>query len=258
MDKYGINSWAKILLTISEIDIRSRQPLPEALKIETEGYLDVYYAPFDFVHREARLVVVGITPGRTQAVEALLATRRALVRGMTVEEACRVAKRQASFAGAMRKNLVDMIDFVGLSKWLGVRSASELFHLESSLTHTTSAFRNPVFFKGDNYSRQIRLGNSELLRRTARELLGRELELLRDAAVIPLGPAAEEAVLYAMRERSLTVDRVLTGMPHPSGANAERIAYLLGRKARAALSVKTDPDKIDRARERLLRTVAGL
>jgi hypothetical protein len=29
---------------------------------------------------------------------------------------------------------------------------------------------------------------------------------------------------------------VLVGLPHPSGANAERIAFFLGRKAQHALS----------------------
>lgn len=52
--------------------------------------------------------------------------------------------------------------------------------------------------------------------------------------------------------------RVLEGLPHPSGANAERIAYFLGRKNRADLSVKTIPSKLDRARENLLRQVGAL
>lgn len=45
---------------------------------------------------------------------------------------------------------------------------------------------------------------------------------------------------------------------HPSGANAERIAYFLGRKSRSALSAKTNPDKLDRAREEMIRKVLAL
>ncbi|MGH7210324.1 MAG: hypothetical protein ACREF1_02535, partial [Acetobacteraceae bacterium] len=52
--------------------------------------------------------------------------------------------------------------------------------------------------------------------------------------------------------------RVLTGLLHPSGANNERVAYFVGRKARAALSIKTDPEIIDPARERLTEMVARL
>jgi hypothetical protein len=45
--------------------------------------------------------------------------------------------------------------------------------------------------------------------------------------------------------------QILPALPHPSGANAERISYFLGRKARAALSSKTLPGPIDEARENL-------
>ena len=55
------------------------------------------------------------------------------------------------------------------------------------------------------------------------------------------------------RAREVFVKRI-----HPSGANAERIAYFLGRKSRDQLSVKTNPDKIDAARTALLRQIAGL
>ena len=40
-------------------------------------------------------------------------------------------------------------------------------------------------------------------------------------------------------------------IPHPSGANAERIAYFLGQKPRDRLSAKTDPTRIDAARASL-------
>lgn len=52
--------------------------------------------------------------------------------------------------------------------------------------------------------------------------------------------------------------QVLTGLPHPSGANAERIQYFLGRKAAAALSTKTDPSKLDAARQALSNQVLQL
>ena len=47
-------------------------------------------------------------------------------------------------------------------------------------------------------------------------------------------------------------------MTHPSGANAERIAYFLGKKSRSALSVKTNADKLDQAREAMIGKVSAL
>ena len=40
--------------------------------------------------------------------------------------------------------------------------------------------------------------------------------------------------------------------------NAERISYFLGTKARSALSSKTNPDKLDIAREGLVERVMAL
>lgn len=45
---------------------------------------------------------------------------------------------------------------------------------------------------------------------------------------------------------------------NPSGANAERIAFFLGRKPQAALSVKVDAGKILQARTILTAKVAAL
>ena len=64
------------------------------------------------------------------------------------------------------------------------------------------------------------------------------------------------AVLAEMAERHrLDPDRILDGLPHPSPANAERIAYFLGTKSRDRLSAKTLPEPIDRAKRDLLAKV---
>jgi hypothetical protein len=67
-----------------------------------------------------------------------------------------------------------------------------------------------------------------------------------------------DALAWLSTQGVLDPSRVLSGLPHPSGANAERIAYFLGRKSRASLSAKTDPDKLDAARERVMKAVAAL
>jgi hypothetical protein len=59
-------------------------------------------------------------------------------------------------------------------------------------------------------------------------------------------------------EGKLDPARVLEGLPHPSGANAERIAYFLGRKPREMLSAKTSAASIDAARERIKALVEAL
>lgn len=56
----------------------------------------------------------------------------------------------------------------------------------------------------------------------------------------------------------MSEERVLHGLPHPSTANAERVAYFLGEKVRADLSIKTSANNLDAARDNLLKSVAGL
>ncbi|RYG86177.1 MAG: hypothetical protein EON59_10585, partial [Alphaproteobacteria bacterium] len=47
-----------------------RGQTPADLTIGDHGALSVTYAPFDFINRLAELVLVGLTPGRTQAANA--------------------------------------------------------------------------------------------------------------------------------------------------------------------------------------------
>ena len=90
------------------------------------------------------------------------------------------------------------------------------------------------------------------------ECLREEAAALPGAVWIPLGPKAAAGVLHLVQSGALDPARVLAGLPHPSGANAERIAYFVGRKLRGALSMKTDPDTLDAARTHLVNLAAGL
>ncbi len=56
------------------------------------------------------MVLLGITPGQTQANNALAVARDALARGSSDQDALRLAKRAAGFSGSMRNALVDMLD----------------------------------------------------------------------------------------------------------------------------------------------------
>ena len=63
---------------------------------------------------------------------------------------------------------------------------------------------------------------------------------------------------WIARQCHVRGEQVLAGMPHPSGANAERIAYFLGLKPKHAQSAKTDSAKLDQAQAHLAAFVARL
>lgn len=231
--------------------------LDPKLLISQSGTLATYYAPFEYVNPAARVVLVGITPGAFQAQRALEQLRAALRVGLSDREALQQAKETASFSGPMRTALVDMLDSVGVNTALGLPTCSELFGASASLVHYTSALRNPVFSSGQNYTGSPAIMRTPYLQSMIDEWLADEARALPNALWIPLG-REPTAVMRSFVMRGLIAgDRVLDGMPHPSGANAERIAYFLGRKPRDLLSAKTNPEAIDQSRTDLLRKVAA-
>lgn len=259
MTPVGLSSkFANLLMTVAEADLAVDLTLDGRLLLSQSGELTVCYAPFDYIQRSARLVIVGITPGAQQARNALVEARRQLIAGSDHETALRAAKVFASFSGPMRANLVAMLDHVGLNRWLGVASIAEVWGARSDLVHFTSALRYPVYLKGENYSGSPSMTATPVLRELLVRCLGEEVEALPHAVWLSLGPKATEGIDWLVQQGLLPPTRVLMGLPHPSGANAERIAYFLGRKERALLSVKTAPENIDVARARLTAQIAAL
>jgi hypothetical protein len=235
----------------------SSAALDPRLEISTSGSLATYYAPFEYINKQARLVIVGITPGLYQAQRALESVGACLRAGMTDIDALRQAKEAASFSGPMRSALVDMLDLVGVSSALGVISCSELFASATGLVHYTSALRNPVFVDGGNYTGNPQILRTPYLQSMADEWLVDEIRQLPNALWLPLGKEPTKVLRGYAARGLLASDRVLDGMPHPSGANAERVAYFLGRKPRHLLSAKTNAESIDYARAELERKVAA-
>lgn len=247
-----------LIRTTSEAAIRCDVTLGGRLVLDRAGDVAVSYAPFEHIQRGALVVIVGITPGAQQAGNALAEARRKLIAGDGAEAALTAAKVFASFSGPMRANLVAMLDHVGLARWLGLASTAALWTSRPDLVHFTSALRYPVFVAGANYTSQPAMTSCPPLRRMLNECLREEARALPEAVWIPLGPKAATGVRHLVSVGALDPSRVLAGLPHPSGANAERIAYFVGRKAREALSVKTDPISLDAARVRLRDLVTRL
>jgi len=229
-----------------------------SLRIDQADDLFVDYAPFDHIEPAAQLAIVGLTPGRVQAANALEAMAKALHQGASPELALASAKQVASFSGPMRRNLVTLLDKIGLPAVYGRTHATDFFADKKTSVHFTSILRYPVFLAGRNYSGTPAPLSHPLLRAMIDTYFGLEIDTLADATWVPLGRHAEIVLLQLAREGRLKRECILAGLPHPSGANAERIAYFLGRKPRHALSDKTNPDLLDEARTRLLGQVRDL
>lgn len=253
MKDINLNQFADKVAALKDADLNNKKAIPSELLIAQEGKYETFYAPFDYINKDAKIVIVGITPGIVQANNALKKAKEVLNSGGSVEKAKEEAKVFGSFSGTMRNNLVNIMDEIGLQHWLDIESTSSLFAENQSLAHFTSALRYPVLDNGKNFN------DSPLkLKDQVIAWFAEECQQLQDALFIPLGPKPGEALQLMIDMSVLKDEQVMTGMIHPSGASAERIAYFLGKKDKADLSVKTRADKIDAAKESLLQKVALL
>lgn len=258
MDNQLLRKFAPVIRSLTATELNGAPSLYDKLTLAQEGDLRVCYAPFEYINPSARVVVVGITPGHTQMLNALREVRRQLDEGATEAVALKVAKATGAFSGAMRPNLTGLLDAVGIHKWLGISSCDKLFGTASDLVQTTSVLRNPVFLKGENYNGTPIMTRNYFLQQQLITYFAADIAALPNAVFVPLGDKVADALHFLSQKGLLDSERILDGLPHPSGANAERIAYFMGRKSRNELSVKTNPDKLDEARERLQKRVMAL
>ena len=202
-----------VIRAASDSAILADPTLGGQLVIEREGRLTVSYAPFEHIQRGARIVIVGITPGAQQAGNAPRELRRQLLAGADHSTALAAAKVYASFSGAMRPNLVGMLDHIGVARWLGIRSTDSLWSADRNQVHFTSAFRYPVFYDGaNNFNGQVAARRSKALTRVLNTCLAEEAAALdhvptRGVAALPR-PALSRA---GCRYQAATADRLIVG-----------------------------------------------
>jgi hypothetical protein len=238
--------------------VDSHSLIPPAFLLDRHGRMAVNYIPFESVNLAAKVVLVGLTPGLTQWRNGIAEAKAQLLGGAADEHALFAAKRAGAFSGSIRPNLVALLDRIGLQHWLGIPDCGQLFGMHAELMHCTSLLRHPVGRDGLNYSGTPAPIGNPFLRQQILQYFAHEAAALPDAVYVPLGPTVANGLLWLAGEGILRPGQILDGLPHPSGANAERIAYFLGRKDWSTLSGKTDPVRLDLAREALTRKIGLL
>ncbi|WP_428909977.1 uracil-DNA glycosylase family protein [Niallia sp. Krafla_26] len=200
--------------------------LREEFLVDKEESMEIYYAPHnEYINLEAKVMIVGITPGWKQMKTAYEQFLKSMVSGEDLETCLKETKQAAGFAGSMRTNLVHMLDQCDLPRILGISKSSDLFGKSRSLLHTTSIIKHPVFIKGKNYTgHQPTINRSSLLQHYAyREFPNELAQMATPALVIPLGKTVEQVILRLLEEQKQLDHTYLFGFPHPSGANGHRI-----------------------------------
>jgi hypothetical protein len=221
---------------IGKLDMLSERtnPIP-ALKLweDDKKGLECFYAPFDHVNRSAKLIIIGITPGRTQMNRSLNAAAKALEEKKGTEDTLAMVKKHASLGGAMRSNIVRMLNKLGYAKKLGVECASEFWSSGFETVHFCSLLKYPVFIKGKDYNgTPYPLKVPELRALLMDEFVQDLQKISADAEVIALGDFVASVLdeldsMGLIKQKVLRFEGKVVAPPHPSGANAEAIALLL-------------------------------
>lgn len=226
--------WRDVILNLYPVD--AREPM---LQLWHDNRLSMHFTPFDWVNTAAKVMIVGITPGAYQATEALREVQACLQQGLSTEEALRRADATAAFSGPMRKNLVTMLDGIGLATALGLDSTTRLFDTHHHLAAHVSAIDFPVFRDSENYRGSPAIARHPVLRALVRASLGARIAMVsEDALIISLGTTARDAVSLLAFDGLVDRCRCLLGLPHPSGGNGHRVAQYTTRREALARDVE--------------------
>ena len=205
---------AEVLVGMPPIVTEADVLCPELVLYE-EGRLSVRYCPFDGVNPEAKVVIVGITPGLRQMFLSCQEAQRALTEGQTGEDVIRRAKAVGGFAGSMRSNLVTMLDGIGLYQKLGIDSTRSLFGEHMNLLSGASAVIYPAFLDGKNYTGSPGPEAYPLLQAFVDQVLTGALAMTPDAFIIPLGKTVSTILQREVARGALDSKRCLFEFPIP-------------------------------------------
>lgn len=216
-DKYWLQ--IKNLKSFNKEDI-----LTKKFELYNKGNIKIYYAPHnEIINDKAKVFIVGITPGWTQTSIAYKTAQSGLIEGLSFNQIKMQCKKNSRFAGSMRKNLIEMLDELQLNKKLKIESCVELFKDKDYLLQTTSLIPYPVFINNKNYTGSSpKIMENEILYNYVKKYFYKEVEILTDALIIPLGKSVEVILNKMIKENLLKKEQCLLGFPHPSGANGHR------------------------------------
>lgn len=194
--------------------------------------IKVYYAPHnEYINYKAKIFIIGITPGFQQMSTSIKEARILLEENENIEVIQYKCKVKGRFSGSLRKNIINMLDYIKLNHALNLKSCSELFYEKDYLLHTFSLIPYSVFVKGKNYTGHTpKLINNKFLMSYVYENFLCELNELENVIIIPLGKAVEEVLNKLSEENTINGDNILRGFPHPSGANVNRLIQLEEKK----------------------------
>ena len=175
---------------------------------------------FDYVNPKAEVVIVGITPGNSQ--------QKGSREGMSPRE----IKRKYAFAGTLRKNMVRMLDYIGLNSLLRIDSCASLWEQDFDRVEMTSLLKDATYVVGKRGKTMFK--NTEIIAKSKELTVKFENGFVRDCEQYKqakLFVACGQGVydeLMKLKERGVITAPVVA-IAHPSGNNGVRVLYYMGQ-----------------------------
>lgn len=235
MTSYTKFEWFKDAIFSLPTPFKNEEIVSEQFLLERsdEKKLAIYYAPVEYFNKDATILIVGITPGFHQMQRAYAAAVHVKDMLSDNEKILHQAKIASSYEGPMRKNLIYMLDELGLPGYLGLSSSAELFGSANHLVHTTGLIPYPVFYKNKNYTgSNPNILKTDMLYKYVVKCFVNDVRYLKNPIIIPLGVTVSNVLSHLANKNILKSKQLLTGFPHPSGANGHRYKQFLLNKER--------------------------
>lgn len=184
--------------------------------------LDVKFAfeptGFDYVNSKAEVVIVGITPGNSQ--------QKGSREGMSPRE----IKRKYAFAGALRKNMVRMLDYIGLNSLLRIDTCASLWEQDFDRVEMTSLLKDATYVVGQRGKTMFKdteiIAKSKELSEKYENGFVRDCEQYKQAKLFVACGQGVYDELMKLKERGVIAAPVVA-IAHPSGNNAIRVKYYM-------------------------------
>ena len=230
-----------------------------------EGKYSLQYIPFEHVNPEAKLVIVGITPGNNQLDLAYQAAQELLKAGVPDEEILTEVKKAGAFGGrSMKPNLLKMLRHFQFEKLLGIDDVESLWGRNAGLLHSTSVVPHAAFKDGERFNGGFdEIMASPLLKNCFLDCLVPSMrEITGKALFVALGPCPQAALDWCIKEGALRQEQVLGSLCHPSSAGGSTTRYYLREISKDELDpknpVRSRCDWLDQSYEQMRSSTSTL
>lgn len=207
--------------------------------VESDPRHYLVYTPFEGVNHNARLCLVGITPGPTQVIDAYGCIRALAIRDEDPADFDKI-KRFATFSGAaVRPNLVKLLDGTGVTELLGLETGQQLWEdAGSHLLHATSVVPHAAFSQNGapfNGSFADVLKSQAMRTSFEKDFVPSLQQLPSDCLFVGLGPTPHEALKWCVQRKLIPEAQILGSFPHPSGNGGSQTDLYLGLRTMDSL-----------------------